>query len=1026
MTDVRLASSQPVTRRLEGDSTTHSDNFAGLSRRERHCIHRFFAVFPVSIPEIADRFRVLRVPVFAALALATGAAADPTDPSDPARFLRAINLNGPAAVIAGQGWQAEEGAVDFTATGQKFENQAIVLRPPLEVARTQMVRSSRFGSRVELTFSNLPAGTYQVVLHVWEDTLSEEFALLVNGVPVIEEFHSGGPGTWHRLGPWVCESVEGKVTVAAQGPGHGGANLSGIELWAGSGPVPPPPARPLVAEPTPEQVAFFESKVRPVLVNHCYECHSAKSVEIKGGLLLDSRAGLLKGGDHGPPVTAGDPSASLLIQSVRRVLPDYAMPPKVALAPEEIDALTEWVAMGAPDPRTADTVAAAAAKHTIDWDAARQWWSLRPLSMPAVPAVQDASWPLNEIDRFILAGLEKAGLAPAPDASARVLARRLSYTLTGLPPTPDEVESFRREMLGNPDTAVPAQVDRLLASPRHGERWGRHWLDVVRYADTAGDNSDFPIPQHHLYRDWVIDAFQRDLPYDRFVREQLAGDLLPDRTTGQLVATGYLANSRRFGSRVEDYPQHLTIEDTLDNLGRAFLGLTINCARCHDHKFDPITTADYYALYGIFSSTRYPWPGIELDQKQRDLVPMVPAGEVDAATTALQSRRNERARLRSEIGKLDGQIKKAAEGEARTALEEKRRLAAAALDTLDRTPAAGLAYAMADAPRAVDARIQLKGDPAKPGPAVPRRFLTVLGGSALPEGATGSGRLELADWILAPTNPLTARVMVNRIWLHHFGTGLVPTPNDFGRQGKPPTHPELLDWLAARFIAEGWSVKAMHRLILGSRTYRQASAAASPDDPNNHLLGRFPRLRLDAEAIRDTLLWHGGGLDLAPGGAHPFPPEEEWKFTQHNPFKAVYDTNRRSVYLMTQRIQRHPYLAIFDGADPSTSTPVRGTSTTPLQALFLLNDPLVHAQAKGLAANLRAAAPDQADAITLAFHQLLARPPTVEESARSQTFLDAARATLRSNGTPDDQIEPEAWTAFARSLFRLSEFVYLD
>jgi len=302
----------------------------------------------------------------------------------------------------------------------------------------------------------------------------------------------------------------------------------------------------------------------------------------------------------------------------------------------------------------------------------------------------------------------------------------------------------------------------------------------------------------------------------------------------------------------------------------------------------------------------------------------------------------------------------------------------------------------------------------------------VLGGRTLPEEAGGSGRRELADWILAPDNPLTARVMVNRIWQYHFGRGLAPTPNDFGKQGKPPTHPELLDWLAVRFIADGWSVKAMHRLILGSRTYRQSTGASPPGDPNNERLSRFPRQRLDAESIRDTLLWHGGSLDLSPAAAHPFPPEDEWKFTQHNPFKAVYETNRRSVYLMTQRLQRHPYLAVFDGADPSTSTPVRGTSTTPLQALFLLNDPLVHAQAAGLAGAVQAAAADDDARLAHAIHRVLGRPATIGERSDGHAFLEAARATLRADGTAGDRIEDAVWTAFARALFRLTEFVFLD
>jgi len=945
---------------------------------------------------------------------------------DEARWVRGINLNGPAATIEGRAWEAEAGAADFRATGENFANPSIVLRPPTEAARTQMLRSSRIGSRVELTFSNLPAGKYQVVLHVWEDTMSEQYALLVNGQAVMEEFHSGGPGTWHRLGPWPCESVDGRITVGAKAPGHGAANLSGVELWAGEGPLPAPPARAFVVDPTPDQVAFFESKVRPVLVNHCYECHSAKSTELKGGLLLDSRAGVARGGDHGPAVVPGDPEASLLVQSIRRILPDYAMPPKDPLAPDEVEALVEWVRRGAPDPRTDDTVAAASAKHGIDWNQARQWWSFRPLTSPPVPAVKDEAWPLNEIDHFILAGLERTGLAPAPDASARALARRLYYTLTGLPPNPEEADAFHAEHLGNPDTAVPALVDRLLASPRYGERWGRHWLDVVRYADTAGDNSDFPIPQHHRYRDWVIDAFNRDLPYHQFVRDQLAGDLAVDRSVDQLVATGYLANSRRFGSRVEDYPQHLTIEDTIDNLGRTFLGLTLNCARCHDHKFDPVTTEDYYALYGIFSSTRYPWPGIELDKKQRDLVPMVPPAEVETATAAHLKRRDDRQRLRSEIGKTEERLKKSKDDADRAALGKKRDELRSALEALERTPVPELAYAVAEGPRSGDARVQVKGDPAKPGPVVRRRFLTVLGGAPLPDGMPGSGRRELADWILAPDNPLAARVMVNRIWLYHFGQGLVPTPNDFGKQGKPPTHPELLDWLAVRFIADGWSVKAMHRLILNSRTYRLATAASPPEDPTNQWYSHFPRQRLDAEAIRDTLLWHGGDLDLSPPGPHPFPPEDEWNFTQHNPFKSVYDTHRRSVYLMTQRIQRHPFLAIFDGADPSTSTPLRGTSTTPLQALFLLNDPLVHAQAKAFAHRLLADSPAETDRLDLAFRRLFARPATQDEITQAARFLDAARQSLRPSGTPDEQIEPEAWAALARSLFRLSEFVYLD
>jgi hypothetical protein len=573
----------------------------------------------------------------------------------------------------------------------------------------------------------------------------------------------------------------------------------------------------------------------------------------------------------------------------------------------------------------------------------------------------------------------------------------------------------------------------------------------------------------HRYRDWVIAAFNADMPYDQFVREQLAGDLLPNRTTDQLVATGYLANARRFGSRVDDYPQHLTIEDTIDNLGRTFLGLTINCARCHDHKFDPITTQDYYALYGVFHSTRYPWPGIELEQKQRDLVPLAALDELPKALKALADRDAEQKRLDGEVKKAEDALKKkqdeqnkkldealkGKEGDEKKKIEEElkakhaeekkpfdedvKKAKTAAKEHSQKKPPYELAYAVAEGAKIADCAVQQKGDPAKPGALVHRHFLTIFGGAELPSDVKSSGRLRLADWILHESRPLAARVAVNRIWQYHFGRGIVPTPNDFGKQGKPPTHPELLDWLATRFVADGWSIKKMHRLILLSHAYRISGvvppASGRQDsgrrdgggtDPSNELLSFFPRQRLDAEAIRDTLLVLGGSLDRTPAGAHPFPPQSEWKFTQHNPFKAVYESNKRSVYLMTQRIQRHPYLAIFDGADPSASTPARITSTTPLQALFLLNDPLVHEQAKRFAARVFAEGADDSLRLKRAYELALSRAPASDEIENALAFLGAAREKLRSAGTPADKVDAEAWQAMARVILRLNEFVYID
>ncbi len=945
-------------------------------------------------------------------------------------FLRAINLNGPALTIDGRAWEAGSETKDFKATGKTFENQKVLLKPATEAARAQMIRSSVWGSKVDLELSNLTTGTYQVFLYIWEDNHSEQFDLLVNGQLMQAEFHSGDAGMWKRLGPWSAQSKDGKLTVTAKGASHGAANLSGLEVWAGAGPIPELAGVQFATKPDSDQIAFFESKIRPVLIEQCYECHSAKSAKLKGGLLLDSRAGVHKGGDTGAAITPGNPNASLLIQALRHSSEDIAMPPKKKLPPQVIADFETWVKMGAPDPRDLDTVAAIQAKESIDWDKAREWWSFRPLTLPKLPTVKNSKWPANGVDNFILAKLEQAKLSPAVDADKRALIRRASYDLTGLPPTPEEVTAFLQD---RSPQAFARVVDRLLASPRYGERWGRHWLDVVRYADTAGDNSDYPIPQMHLYRDWVITAFNRDLPYDQFVRAQLAGDLLGGKTDEErfehIIATGYLANSRRFGSRVDDYPQHLTIEDTIDNLGRTFLGLTVNCSRCHDHKFDPVTTKDYYALYGIFHSTRYPWPGIELDKKQRDFVPLVPPAKLAEAEQAMAAKEKEQKRLDAEVKELKDKIKKLSAEEKAEAEADLKEAEKAAEENQKKPLPFTTAYAMAEAAKQEDVRIQQKGDPAKPGDLIHRRFLTVLGGKEVPTDSKSSGRAQLADWIMAKDNPLTARVMANRIWQNHFGRGIVPTPNDFGKQGKPATHPELLDYLAAKFRDDGWSVKSLHRLIMLSHAYQLSATRddkAIAQDPANELLAGFPRRRLDAESIRDTLLDLGGNLDLPPAGEHPFPPQYKWNFTQHNAFKAVYESNHRSVYLMTQRIQRHPYLAIFDGADPSASTPARTASTTPLQALYLLNDPFVHEQAGRIAKRLTANGGNEAEQIGRAYELLFARPAAKDEIAAAQKFLTTARSQLSAENTAADKADGEAWRAYVRVLFRLNEFVYLD
>ena len=692
-------------------------------------------------------------------------------------------------------------------------------------------------------------------------------------------------------------------------------------------------------------------------------------------------------------------------------------------------------------------------------------WALQPLTDPAPPEVRNTDWVRSPVDRFILARLEAVGLEPAPAAAPAAALRRLSQVLTGLPPSLDEIEWMADELDRQPDAlpeALLAAADRYLASPHYGERWGRHWLDVVRYADTAGESSDYPIPQAYLYRDYVIDAFNRDTPYDQFLREQIAGDLLPaaneETRQRQLVATGFIAQARRF-SVDPDTAMHQTIEDTIDTLGRATMGLSLGCARCHDHKFDPVSMRDYYALYGVFQSTRYPFPGSENKKRQRDLVPLVSATEYAAVMAPFQE---EMEAIDADLEAL--QIERQAardKAEGRTPAVEPKRTQLELLEAFrgiraqrdalqDRLPEVPMAYAVAEG-KPASARIQKRGEPFNLGEEVPRGFLPALGGGSFAEGEAGSGRRPLAEAVASAKNPLTARVMVNRIWQHHFGKGLVQTPNDFGAMGRRPTHPELLDWLASRFIEDGWSVKKFQRRLIASATWQQGvqpalageagegsqEAKVTTDDgtgagraglvdPANDLLWSFPRLRLDAESIRDALLSASGRLVRGSGGPHPFPPMKTWNWTQHSPFTAVYPTRHRSVYVMQQRIRRHPFFAVFDGADTNSSTGARMITTTPLQALFVMNDPFAHEQAEGLAQRVAAAFPGNLVArISLAHKLLYGREATAAETSEAVVYLAGFRARLPTEQTPTER-EASAWTSYSRALMGANEFIFLD
>ena len=1237
---------------------------------------------------------------------------------------------------------------------------------------------------------------------------------------------------------------------------------------------------------------FFEAKIRPVLVGTCFRCHG--DLKSGGSLRVDSRDALVKGGESGPAIVPGDPDSSLMIKAVQRHEGVSAMPPEKekALRPDQVADLIAWVRGGAVWPAT--TSKFVAGTH----------WAFEPIRDPAIPVPRDQDWGRTSLDHFIRAQQEMAGVRPVQSADKRTLIRRATFDLTGLPPKPEAIEAFEND--ATPE-AFQHVVDRLLDSPAYGERWGRHWLDVVRYADTAGETADYPVPVAWRYRNYVIDAFNQDKPYDEFLREQIAGDVLAaqqpnDRYAERITATGYLAISRRFGFDSENY-HHLTIQDTIDTLGQTVLGLSLGCARCHDHKFDPISMQDYYGLYGIFDSSRYAFPGSEQKQKVRSMVPLLPpseslpkwrAYETRVATIAASLERQKQpvpgAILRS-LNDLDGdfEMQAAAAGGSNGVLvppwlyegkiavtnaaqspfknvyprgrvgasipagageykiaqalypqrssplheivylsldfrvtapdpnaqrshrfwmgslsagpavevlissdslslrmgETTDRIALLAsgqwqtlqlavnlkartllgrvgvpghtteffsnklletnwpgiidfvvLDSADpgeskqtgstlpaiefdnlavqdspfalvstefvvATPASSgsdpvaivkeleeltgfdgdfelqttevapanpwqpgpnsqvkltnqgqspfvtsfppgelgiqmpnraeydgfgrtvanvkpnangelfvafdfrcanadaggegswryyighgpgpsaalelffngrhffrrsadsrdviaplvigewyqvqvtlnlttktyqgqlksattktaftgelatgwdgaidytfidsyghlggvrpslhadnfvitatgfpawepatatdfkaksqlrrsqvrqlrqqlaetltdaelskqelnkllaegpfpLTYGMAEGtPHNV--RVQLRGEPDRPGPEVPRSFLRVLDGGPLPAGTTGSGRLELAQWLTRTDNPLTARVMVNRIWQYHFGRGLVKTPNDFGVRGVPPTHPELLDHLARQFMQSGWSVKAMHRLVMRSATYQQASADDLPLSGLNgsvdvtDLYVGFARRRLDAEEIRDAILMVSGELDTTLAQEHPFPTPISWGYSQHGPFSAVYDHNKRSVYLMTQRLKRHPFLALFDGADPNASTAARLGTTVPTQALFFLNDPFVHTKSEKLAARLRAATALETVQINLASRLAIGRALTDLEQAEAVQFLQSYRTELTAAGQSD--IELRGLAAYVRTLFGCNEFLHLD
>ena len=789
-------------------------------------------------------------------------------------------------------------------------------------------------------------------------------------------------------------------------------------------------------EPAREHLDFFEKKIRPVLVERCYECHSAAAKKNKGGLTLDTRDGVLKGGDAGSVVAPGDPEKSKLIEAVRYKNRDLQMPPKSPLSSEQVRDLEQWVKLGAPDPRT-EAVAQTGGKRALTVEEGRQFWAFQPLANPSVPKVGNRQSAIgNPIDAFINAKLGEKKLAAAPAADKRTLIRRATFDLTGLPPTPEEVDAFLADK--SPD-AFAKVVDRLLASSAYGERWGRHWLDVARYADSNGLDENVAFGNAWRYRDYVVNSFNADKPYNRFVQEQIAGDLLPAEGTPQrheqLTALGFLSIGPKLLAEPDKVKLEMDlIDEQIETLGRAFLGMTFGCARCHDHKFDPVPTADYYALAAIFKSTR----------TMDDLKTIAKWHEPEVATPAeravVEAHQRKVADQKAAIAKLVAtankslvtdkglkEVPKNAESQYPTNVIAELKQLREALAKLEKdAPELPSTMGVTDSTNVVKTLpVHIRGSHLSLGKPVPRGFPQVMQVASLrsemPEKQ--SGRLELAQWLASPQHPLTARVMVNRIWRWHFGQGLVASTDNFGILGERPSHPELLDWLARKFIAEGWSVKAMHRHIMASAAYQRATKPAadalrSVVDSENRLLSHFPIRRLEVEEVRDSVLFVAGALERTMGGKTIPVKNREFFFNHTSKDATTYDSPRRALYLPVVRNNVYDLFEQFDFPDPAVPNGNRNATVVAPQALLMLNSDLVGKAAEKFAASLLASASDDVRRIELAYQKAYARPPTAKELARAKKFLTDFR--------PDSAASPSAWAVFCQSLLAANEFIYLN
>ncbi len=783
-------------------------------------------------------------------------------------------------------------------------------------------------------------------------------------------------------------------------------------------------------------IEFFEKKIRPVLANQCYECHSAKAESAEGGLVLDSREGIRRGGESGHAVVPGNLDESLILTALRHE--DLQMPPEEKLSDQVIADFVRWIEMGAPDPREAT---APLIRREIDFDEARQFWAFQPIASPQPP--KSSAWARGDIDRFIEHQLQEAKLRPAADAQPHVLVRRIYFDLIGLPPTPEQVAQY----VADPSPQATAElIDRLLDSPQFGERWGRHWLDVVRYAESTGMERNFTYPYAWRYRDYVISSFNEDKPFDQFCVEQIAGDLMPAKDPSQrrqqLIATGMLAigtkslnetNREKFAMDV--------VDEQIDVTTQAFLGMTAACARCHDHKFDPIPTKEYYALAGIFRSTTtlFGTGGngnrnagkLLAIAKDDSLVQVAPAGgnkrnqnnvkkfnnQLRAARKRLQQLQNAKKKNETQIARLEAQIKR-----LQRQIKQNKAPAAAA-----KTPDGALLVMAVQDGNASDTEVRIRGEANQRGDSVPRGFLTIAtmhDPASIPED--GSGRMQLAEWMVDSSNPLTARVAVNRIWQHLLGQGIVPTVNNFGMSGERPSHPELLDYLAHDFQDNGWSFKHTIRQIMNSRVYQLSSSSSEKVeavDPANRLFSHANQRRLEAEAIRDSLLFVSGELDLNPATGSIVEKVGNGNVGRTiQPNRLSTTDNKRSVYLPIVRGVVPEFLSVFDFPDPSIIFGAREVTTVPTQALYMMNSEFVLERSTKFAQRLLEQSElDQQQRIQTAFQWALGRQPTDVEANRLAKFIDSM-----CGEDADSEAREMAWASACQVLFASSEFRYVN